>query len=137
MCAKILMVLRFELGLMLSRCYNTWAVPETFFFPCFFKVTYTDRVVCFLCGGQPQTMILLPMPSQQSWDCTYAPPHLAWVSLTFCPGWPWTIILPVSASAVLGITGMQHPIWLLHISILIVFTCICCLFNFLILKILS
>jgi hypothetical protein len=25
----------------------------------------------------------------------------------FCPGWPWTLILPISASQVAGITGMS------------------------------
>jgi hypothetical protein len=27
------------------------------------------------------------------------------VSLTFCPGWPWTLILLISISGVAGITG--------------------------------
>jgi hypothetical protein len=28
--------------------------------------------------------------------------------LTFCPGWPWTLILPMSSSPVAWITGMRH-----------------------------
>jgi hypothetical protein len=33
------------------------------------------------------------------------------VSLTFCTGWPWTLILLISASWVAGITGMSHHAW--------------------------
>jgi hypothetical protein len=27
---------------------------------------------------------------------------------TFCPSWAWTLILPVSASQVIRITGLSH-----------------------------
>jgi hypothetical protein len=43
-------------------------------------------------------------------------PHLFWlfwngVSWNICPGWPWTVILPIAVSQVARITGVNH--WLL------------------------
>jgi hypothetical protein len=35
------------------------------------------------------------------------------VSLTFCPGWSWTVVLPISTSQVTGVTGMSHNTWLM------------------------
>jgi hypothetical protein len=32
-------------------------------------------------------------------------------SLTFCPGWPGTEILPISASQIAGVTGLYHYGW--------------------------
>jgi hypothetical protein len=31
---------------------------------------------------------------------------------TICPGWPWTTILPISASQIARIIGMSHWSWL-------------------------
>jgi hypothetical protein len=31
---------------------------------------------------------------------------------SFCPGWSWTTMLPISTSQVTGIPGMRHHIWL-------------------------
>jgi hypothetical protein len=34
------------------------------------------------------------------------------VSLTFCPGWPWSKILPISISPGTGMTGVCYHTWL-------------------------
>jgi hypothetical protein len=57
----------------------------------------------------------LPRPAWSflhSWDGSQAPPHSA-NSLTFCPGWPPTGLLSISATWVVRITGMSHHTWLL------------------------
>jgi hypothetical protein len=60
---------------------------------------------CVFVWGCPQTLIVLPVPSQiarLTGTC-----HNAWfvdwsgISITFCLGWPWIVILP-------SITGMYH-----------------------------
>jgi hypothetical protein len=51
--------------------------------------------------------------------------HHAWViywdgvSLTFCVGWPWTLIILISASWVVGITGVSHHISIIYLLIFI------------------
>jgi hypothetical protein len=56
-------------------------------------------------------IILLISVSWVAWDDKHIAPHLAvgWngVSTTFCPDWPWTTTLPISASQVARITGMS------------------------------
>jgi hypothetical protein len=37
---------------------------------------------------------------------------------TFCLSWPWTTILPISASLVAGITGVSHHTWPFHVFII-------------------
>jgi hypothetical protein len=41
----------------------------------------------------------MPLHPAIGWD---------WVSQTFCSGWPQTLILPISASQVIRITGVSH-----------------------------
>jgi hypothetical protein len=72
--------------------------------PALFCLSYfSDRVLCFCLG-----LALHHNPpiyaSQVAWITV--PPHpVCWdgVLLTFCPGWPWTVILPNSVSQVTGI----------------------------------
>jgi hypothetical protein len=33
------------------------------------------------------------------------------ISWTFCPGCPWTMILPISACQIARITGVSHCVW--------------------------
>jgi hypothetical protein len=47
---------------------------------------------------------------------------------TICPGWPWTVILPISASQVAMITGMSHQ-HLAHPVFLSQGLCQCCSFH--------
>jgi hypothetical protein len=52
-----------------------------------------------------------------SCDDRHVPPcpaFIAWdePSQTFCLGWPWTVILPISALQVARITGMSRCAWL-------------------------
>jgi hypothetical protein len=56
-----------------------------------------------------------------SWDYRYESPHpaylLRWggVSPTFCPGWPWTAILPISTSGIAVIIDLSQCTWLKRI----------------------
>jgi hypothetical protein len=57
-----------------------------------------------------------------SWDDRHPPPCPAFIgwdgfSETFCPGWPWIVILLISTSQVTRITGMSHCTQLLCIII--------------------
>jgi hypothetical protein len=67
---------------------------------------FSDRISCFL-----------PRPDSywtgiaQSWVYKHTPPGL--VLLTFCPGWPQTMIFPISTSQVAWISSMCH------------YTCVC------------
>jgi hypothetical protein len=47
------------------------------------------------------------------------------VSITFCPNWPQTTVLPISASRVSGITGMCYHTWLgfFFCFVLVFFVC--------------
>jgi hypothetical protein len=102
-------------GFELSACHFLGMCFRLPLEPClqlFFALViyFSDRVLCF-CWSQPQTAILLPMPSS-SWDHRYKPPHpaylLRWVLLTFCLGWPGTVILLSFASWVVEITSVSH-----------------------------
>jgi hypothetical protein len=77
---------------------------------------------------------------QASWGCRsfclcfpgnrddwHVPSHLVYllrwgVYLTFCPGWPWNAVLPISASWVAGITGMTN--WSQSVNHLLNITCV-------------
>jgi hypothetical protein len=45
-----------------------------------------------------------------TWDYRCEPPNLAHSLrvLLFCPGWPWTMILPISVYWISGIIGVNH-----------------------------
>jgi hypothetical protein len=69
----------------------------------------------FFFSPLPKTIILLPMPPAQLEleVCTNRPSLLvcneAW--LTFCLGWPQTAIIPISASWISEIIGMNYVTW--------------------------
>jgi hypothetical protein len=50
-----------------------------------------------------------------SWGDRCIPPYpgISWdgILLTFCPDWPWTVILLISTYQVSGITAMSHCTW--------------------------
>jgi hypothetical protein len=56
------------------------------------------------------------------------------IALTFCPGWPWTAILPICTFWVAGISGMSHQTWTLVFSFIYIkfykqFWSISCIFS--------
>jgi hypothetical protein len=63
-------------------------VPSPFCFGYFW-----DRVLCAWSGLDPNP------PNFAGWH---------WVLPTFCLGWPWNVIFPVSASWVARITDLSH-----------------------------
>jgi hypothetical protein len=66
----------------------------------------SDRILLFA----QSALILLPLPPH-SWDYRCDPPYpVCWdgVLLTFFLGLSWTAVLQISASQVVGITGMSH-----------------------------
>jgi hypothetical protein len=57
------------------------------------------------------TILLFKFSAYLEWqECTNTPAFIGWdgVSLTFCLGWPQTMIFLISASQVAGITGANH-----------------------------
>jgi hypothetical protein len=101
--------LAFELRALhlLSRHSTAWATPPTLF---------TLRVLETESRFLPRlawSVVLRFYASHCNWDDKWAPPHPAvfhWdgVLRTFCPGWPGTSILLISAFGVARITGVSH-----------------------------
>jgi hypothetical protein len=88
---------------LLCRCSTTWDMPPAQF--CFRY--FWDKVSHFFLG-LTWVVILLPLPPSQLGlqACTTTSNLLVemGVSLTFCLGWPWTMIFLISSSQVVGIT---------------------------------
>jgi hypothetical protein len=115
----------------LCLCHHTWLVvclkseQCRFFFFCGIGIWMED--LCFLTWlSTPQViqilfaLVILHVYAQASLDCVWDDRHCHWAqillvemeSLIFCLGWPWTSILPISPSQVVGITGMNYDTWL-------------------------
>jgi hypothetical protein len=100
-------VLGFELkasDLLCRHSYYWSHAPSPFCFSNFFIGSHV-----FAGDYHPHTYGLL-----HSWYYRCVPPHpvylLRW-GLTFSPSWPLTLIFPISASKVAGITGVSHYSW--------------------------
>jgi hypothetical protein len=96
---------------LLGRHYTTWVRgPALFAF-----VTFCNGVLCFM-PCLAWTMISPPTYALHVADraCITISPHpgffFGWdgISQTFCPSWPWTMILPISTSQEAKITGVSH-----------------------------
>jgi hypothetical protein len=82
---------------------------------CFFFLSFS-----FLLVGLGFELRALHLQSRCSTAWATPPVHFALVILemgvpwTICPGWPWTVILPISTSQVARITGVSHchSVWL-------------------------
>jgi hypothetical protein len=86
-------------AVLVNVCQASALPPELRSSPyCF---SYFQEVSCTFAQGWSQTMIFLPMDQR----CTppYAAYWLRWGLAKFCLGWPWTMILFISASQVLGL----------------------------------
>jgi hypothetical protein len=93
--------------LKVGRCSVDWTIPPALFFP-----VILDIGSCFL-HRLAWTAILLFCTSHHCCNDTYVPVcsvffHWDKVSWTFCPGWPQTATLQISASQVAKIIGVSH-----------------------------
>jgi hypothetical protein len=104
-------VLGFELktSCMQGGCSTTWATPLSPF--CFGY--FWDRISCF-CSADldhgPPLYASCVAGMAGAHHCNWLLVEMG-VSLTFCRGWHWTLILPVSFHWVTGIIGVSHLVW--------------------------
>jgi hypothetical protein len=113
-------------GLALARYGLIHSTPFSFF-----CLDYFSNSLVIFAQGRLWTMIFLSMLPHSRDHKDHSREHyyvwlVCWygISLTFCLGWPWTMILLFSTSSVAGITGMNYYIWLtLNILKLIYFSC--------------
>jgi hypothetical protein len=97
---------------------------------CHHTVFHTDdgshKLVCPGCSG---TTILQISASLLVWDDRHELllPAIGWdrVSRALCLGWPWTAILPISASQVVRIIGLPAPSLIIIFKVIPVFRDTC------------
>jgi hypothetical protein len=95
-----LAVLGFKLRTLCLLSRYLWAITPAFFA----LAVFANRISCF-CSGQPGLQSLhLSLPSH--WDGRNVLTTLT--SLTYCFGWPWTMILLNSISWVTVFVNMNH-----------------------------
>jgi hypothetical protein len=76
---------------------------------------FSDRISCFGWGWPEPWLSYLHLLS--SWYYTHISTtsclfvEMGGVLLSFCPCWPWLLILPVSASWIARITSMRYLTW--------------------------
>jgi hypothetical protein len=64
--------------------------------------------LCLGCSGPQFSYLCLHVAGKIGWHHKQLFIGQEQFSLTFCLGWPWTTILPTSASWVAGITDVSH-----------------------------
>jgi hypothetical protein len=120
---------------LLGRYSTTWVIHSAFFFllSLFLKLGLT------FCSGQSglwSSCLCFP----NSWDDRCVSPQPGFINRygvmwTFLPSWPWTVILPISASQVARISRLSHqPMGNWSLLYLILYICTSYL-DFLIIKI--
>jgi hypothetical protein len=100
-----LFLLRVELraSCLLGSHSITWAT-----LPALFCVSYFWDRVCFMprLAWNTNLLFVLPQTAAQSWVQMRGEGFRI-----FCPGWLWTISLPISTSSDIGIIGLSHHGW--------------------------
>jgi hypothetical protein len=92
---------------LLGRCSTTRATPPSPFCLCHSWDRFSH-----LCLGQLGLWSYLSFPSGWMTGVYQAPLFIGWdeISWTFCPDWPWPMILLISLSQVTRITDMSHKL---------------------------
>jgi hypothetical protein len=101
--------IKFRTLFLLGKCSTTWDMTPSLFASGYFW----DMVLFYAWSGLVQDHLICASLSSWGWQVhPTTPSHwLRWVLWTFCLGWPWTAILPISSSQIARIAGLSHYTW--------------------------
>jgi hypothetical protein len=100
-----LAILGFDLGALHLLSIHS-IIPSHIPSPFYFRLFFRSCVFCPVSSLRPQSFSLGLF---HSWDHRHMPGLLVdMILLTFCPGWPQSVIFQLSISRVAGITGRSH-----------------------------